>query len=133
MWGSLRPEAVAETEKVFLVDTLQDCANGVLDDLVFQGRDPQRSLSTVSLFNVNPFGWLRPEGSAVNATVKIIDAIFQVLLVFMPCHFVDANSRFLLEPVKARSQQFDIDVMKQGGELEVTARASRLTHTVQTA
>jgi hypothetical protein len=105
----------------------------VLDDLIFQGRDPQRSLSTVSLFNVNPFGWLRPEGSAVNATVKIIDAIFQVLLVFMPCHFVDADGCVLLEPVKARSQQFDIDVMKQGGELEVAARASRLTHTVQTA
>ena len=31
------------------------------------------------------------------------------------------------------SQQFDIDVMKQGGELEVTALTSRFTHTMQSA
>jgi len=73
----------------------------MLDDLVFQRRDPQRTLSTIGFFNVNSFGWLCPEGSAVNATMEIRDAILQVAIVFVPCHLVDADSRFLLELIKA--------------------------------
>ena len=107
--------------------------DSVLDDLVFQRRDPQRSLFAVGLFNVNSFGRRRPKDSAVNAAVKIDDAIFQALLVFVPCHSIDADGCLLLELIKARSQQLDVDVMKQGGELELTATFSRLTHTVQPA
>jgi hypothetical protein len=69
----------------------------------------------------------------MNSTVKIVDTILQVFLVFMPCHLIDADSCSLLELVKARSEKFDIDVMQQGSELEITAHSSRLTHTVQSA
>jgi hypothetical protein len=42
------PEAVTETEKVFLVDALKQRADGVLDDLVLNGRDGQRELHTTA-------------------------------------------------------------------------------------
>jgi hypothetical protein len=54
MLATLRPEAVAESDEVLLVDTLHHRANRVLDDFVFERRDSQRTLSSVSLFNVNP-------------------------------------------------------------------------------
>lgn len=133
MLATLRPEAVAESNEVFLVDTLDHRANRVLDDLVFDRPDSQRTLSSVSLFNVDPFGRRRPKGSAVNATVKIGDAIFQALLIFMPRDPIHTDGCRLLELIKARRQQFDVDVVKQGGEFELTATSSRLAHTVQSA
>ena len=56
---------------------------------------------------------------------------FQALLVFIPYQLVDANGCLLLELVKARSEQFGVDMMKQGGELELAASVSRLTPTEQ--
>ena len=112
MLTTVRPEAVAETDEIFLVDTLQGRADRVLDDLVFKRRDPQRTFSSIRLFNVYSLGRRRPKGSAVNATMEIADAIFQVLLVFVPGNSIDADGCCLAELVKARCQQFGIDVMK---------------------
>jgi len=133
MLATVRPETIAETDEVFLVDTLQNRADSLLNDLVFERRDPQRTLTPVGLFDVYPFGRRRPKGSAVNATMEIDDAVFVVLLVFVPAHSIDPDGCFLLELVKARSQQFDTDVMKQVCELELSAFLRRLTHTVQPA
>jgi hypothetical protein len=131
MLATLRPEAITETDEVFFVDALQNRADSMLDDLVLNRGDPQRPFSTVGLLNVHPLGRLRSESSAVNATVKIDNAIFQALLVFVPCHLIDADGCLLLELIEARSQLFDINMMKQGSELELTTLASRLTHTGQ--
>ena len=75
---------------------------------------------------VHPSRRLRSEGSAVNSTVKIGDAIFQVLLEFTPSRLINADRCLLAKLVKARRQQFFVDVMQQGCEFEVTALTSRL-------
>jgi hypothetical protein len=44
--------------------------------------------------------------------MKIGNPILQVSLVFMPGHLINAEGCVLLELVKARSQQFFVDVME---------------------
>lgn len=133
MGGAIRSVAVAESKKIFLIDALKHGANRVLNDFVLQRCNPQRSRATIRLRNVYPARRFRSLGSTVNPTMKIDDASLQVFLVFVPSHLINADGCLLLELVKARSQQFDIDVVKQGSELEVTALTSRLTHTMQSA
>ena len=107
---------------------------------ILSSRDeiPSGRCSSVGLFDVHPLGRLRPEGSAVNATVKIAMRSSRSCSYSCHAHPVDADGCFLLELIKARSQQFDVDVMKQGGEFELTAlaepphahRAARVTFDV---
>ena len=59
--------------------------------------------------------------------------VFQVSLVFVPAHPVNADGCLLLELVKARGQQFFVDMVKERCEFELTALASRFTHTEQPA
>jgi hypothetical protein len=96
-------KAITETEEVFFVDALKNGANRVLDDFILQRCDSQWSFATIRLRNVHPTRRLRSKGSAVNSTMKIGNPISEVSLVFMPSHLINADSRFLLELVKARS------------------------------
>src|SRR2546430_609223 len=43
MLAAPRSKTVREAEKVLLIDLIEDGGHGVLDDFVFQGRDPQWS------------------------------------------------------------------------------------------
>jgi hypothetical protein len=49
MLATLGPESVGEAQEVDFVDLVEYPHHGLLDDLVLQGRDAQRSLSSVRL------------------------------------------------------------------------------------
>ena len=53
-----RPETIGEAPKVFLVNLVENADHGLLDNLVFQRRDPQRALPPVSFRDVHPSRWL---------------------------------------------------------------------------
>src|SRR5204863_151806 len=77
-------ESIGKSQKVLLVDLIEDGHHGLLDDLIFHGRDAQRALSPVSFRNVDPSGWLRLIGAAVNPAVKILKSILQSEFILSP-------------------------------------------------
>jgi hypothetical protein len=48
----------------------------------------------------------------VDALVQVLDAIFEVLLVLLPCHTVYARRRLALEPQEACLEKFRGDVVQ---------------------
>ena len=56
MWTTLRTKSIAEPEEVFFIDTFQDRARRLLDDLVFQRSDSQRAHFTIQFRDVRPLG-----------------------------------------------------------------------------
>ena len=68
--ASSRTKAVTEPQKVLFVDAFQDRPHRLLDNLVFQCRDPQRSHPAVKLGDAGPLGRLGPVCSAVDSSVR---------------------------------------------------------------
>jgi hypothetical protein len=64
------PEPGGEPPKILLVDLLEDGHHRLLDHLVFQGGEAQRTLSSISLRDVDPQGWLRSIGPVVDSAVE---------------------------------------------------------------
>jgi hypothetical protein len=69
-------ESIGEAPKVLLVNTIEDCDHGLLDNLVFQRRDSQWTLPPISFRNEHSPGWLRAIRAAVNPAVQIDKPIF---------------------------------------------------------
>jgi hypothetical protein len=90
------PEAIRETEKILLIDLIEDCDHGLLNNLVLQCRDPQRSLPTVRFRNIHPSRWLRSIGAAVNLAVQIGEPTFQPGLILLPRDAIHPRSGFTL-------------------------------------
>src|SRR5664279_3148752 len=53
MLAALRTKAIREAEKVFLVNLIEDGDHGLLDDLVLQCRDPQRTFPSIFFLYVH--------------------------------------------------------------------------------
>src|SRR6266478_6081981 len=53
MLAAPRSKTVREAEKVLLIDLIEDGGHGVLDDFVFQGRDPQWSFPSIFFLYVH--------------------------------------------------------------------------------
>ena len=87
-----RTEPVAETKKLHLVDRCQDHVhNRLLDDLVLQRCDPERSCSAVGLGYLYPPHRRRPVRSpAMQASVQVEQPPFQPFTVHLPRDAVDA-------------------------------------------
>ena len=66
MLAASRAEAVAETEKILLVDALQNPRRSLLDNLVLQGSDAQRPFPTIWFGNPPASRRQSSVGSAVN-------------------------------------------------------------------
>src|SRR5262245_66433065 len=96
MLAAPRAEAIREAQKVFLVDLVDDGDHGLLDDLVFQSRNPQRTLSSIFFLYVHSSRWLRSIPSAMYSTVEIDEAILQAGLILLPRHSVHSRRRFSL-------------------------------------
>ena len=75
------PEPVREAQEVLLVDRVEDRHDRLLDDLVLQGRDAQRSLSPVRLRDVGSLGRLRSIRPLMHAAVQIGQPRLQVRLI----------------------------------------------------
>ena len=66
-----RPEAIRETPKILLINLVEDCDHGLLDNLVLQRRNPERPLSTIRFRDIHSSRWLRSISAAVNLAVQI--------------------------------------------------------------
>src|SRR5437899_3348662 len=53
MLAAPRAETIREAQKVFLVNLIEDGDHGLLDDLVFQGRNPQWTLPSIFFLYVH--------------------------------------------------------------------------------
>jgi hypothetical protein len=82
------PESVGETHEVLLVDRLQYRHDCLLDNLVLQAPDAQRSLRTVRLRDVAPFGWACSIAAFVNPLVQVCQLCFEIVSVGVP-HAID--------------------------------------------
>src|SRR6266436_8785914 len=71
MLAAPRTKPIRETEKVFLVDLVEDGNYGLLDNLVFHSRNPEWTLSSIFFLYVHSSRWLRSIGSAMDSAMKI--------------------------------------------------------------
>src|SRR5204863_9865984 len=53
MLAAPRAETIREAQKVFLVNLIEDGDHGLLDDFVFQGRNPQWTLPSIFFLYVH--------------------------------------------------------------------------------
>jgi hypothetical protein len=96
-----RAKSIRETEKVFLVDLVEDGDHGLLDNLVLQRRNSQRTFSPVFFLYVHSSRWRRSERPTVHPAVQIDQSVFQPRFILLPRNAVHARCRFSLQRVKA--------------------------------
>ena len=77
MLAAPRAKPIREPDKVFFVNLIEDGGHGVLDNLVFQSRDSEWALSSITFRYVNPSRRLRSVSSAMNPVMKIDQSIFE--------------------------------------------------------
>ena len=66
-----RAEALRESQKVFLINLVEDGGHSVLDDFVFQSRNSQWTLPSIFFLYVHSSRWQCSVCSAMNPTVQI--------------------------------------------------------------
>src|ERR1700686_4291154 len=66
------PESVGEPKEVFLVDCFENRRNRLLDDLVLQAQNAQRSFRAISLRNVGTSGRTRSVTAPVHLVVQVL-------------------------------------------------------------
>src|SRR5215831_5328596 len=125
------PEAIRETQKILLVNLIEDCDHGLLDNFVLQRRDPQRPLSTVQFRDIHSSRWLRSISAAVNPAVQIDEPTLQPGLILLPSDPVHSWRGLTLQRVKAIPEQCDCQMVKQGGELHLLPFPCCPAHTRQ--
>ena len=76
--------------------TVEEGSHGVLDELIFQGRNSQRTLPSIFFLYVHSSRRQRSICSAMNPAMKINQPIFQPGLVLLPGDPVHSGSGFLL-------------------------------------
>src|ERR1035437_9984169 len=101
------PEAIREPPKVLLIDLIEDCDHGLLNDFVLQCRNPQRALPPIGLRYIDSSRWLRSISAAVNPAVQIGEPTFQSGLILLPSDAVHPGSGFALECVIAIPKQIE--------------------------
>src|SRR5579863_9919908 len=124
-------ETIREPPKVLLVNLIENFDHGVLDDFIFQRRDPERPLPTIRFRDVHSSRWLRSVSAAVNPAVQIGEPTIQPGLILLPSDSVYPWSSFTLQGVKAVSEQCDCQMVKQGGELHLLPFPCCPAHTRQ--
>ena len=125
------PESIGEAQEIDLVDLVEHPHHGLLDDLVLQGRDAQRSLSSVGLRDEDATRRLRPVGALMDPSMEIAEPIFEADVVLLPRDAVNSRGRFVLEREEAFPESLDGHVVQQGGEPCTPVPACHLSHTIQ--
>jgi hypothetical protein len=104
-------KAIAEAEKVLLVDALKNPEYCLLDDFVLQRGNAQRPLSTVCFGNPGSARRFSSVGSPVNATMEVGYVNLQVPLIVVPSYLVDTDCRRLLQVEERFGQAIFADVV----------------------
>src|SRR6476659_8786917 len=60
------PEPIRVAPKILLINLVEDCDHGLLNNLVLQSRDPQGPSSTIRFRDEDSSRWLRSISAAVN-------------------------------------------------------------------
>src|SRR5512134_1689293 len=116
MRATPRPEPIREPEEVFLVDRVQHCDHGPLDDLVLQSRNRQRALPAVGLRDVDPPRRQCPIRSPMDSCMQVPELALEVRLVVLPCQPVHTRGGDLLQVEERFFEQFDADMVQKRGE-----------------
>src|SRR2546425_6808759 len=93
------PKAIRKIEKVHLVDLVQYCHRGPLDDLVFQRRHPDRALATIRLRYINPLNWARSICTPGQPSGEVLEISLQVLPILPPGYSVHSRGGLPLKAV----------------------------------
>src|SRR5215470_15075198 len=88
MLAASRAETIGESQKILLINLVEDGDHGLLDDFVFQGRDPQWTLPPIFFLYVHSSRRLRSVRSAMNPTMEIDESIFQAGFILLPPYSV---------------------------------------------
>lgn len=91
MRTAARPEAIRTVQKVLLVDHLEHLAYCILDDLVLQALDADRSGLAPSLRDVREADRLVPPSPRLQPPVKVLEIALQLLPVFRLGHPIDPH------------------------------------------
>ncbi len=118
MRPSARSEPVAEPKEFHLVNRCQDHVhNRLLDNLVLQSGDPERSCPAVRLGYLNPPNRQRPvRSSTMQARVKVEQPLFQPCAVRAPRFAIDARCGVLLKSEVGRPKRLRRDVVEERGK-----------------
>src|SRR5262245_6851586 len=119
------PEAVGEPEEVGLVDGAQHLSDRSLDDLVLQGRDTERALPAIGLWDVDASNRLRSVASGVDTHHQILKVGLQVLRILVHRYPVDSRTCPPLLTPKRPCERLDIKVMQQSSESGLGGLAGR--------
>src|SRR5271163_3590423 len=131
MLAAPRTKTIREAEEVLLIDVVEDGDHCVLDDLVLQCGDPERTLPSVAFLDVNPSRWKRPIRTAMHPAVQIGKPTLQSGFILLPRHPIYAGSSLAFQRTEAAPQQIDGDMVEQSGELHLLVFPCCFPHTRQ--
>src|SRR5207245_1721536 len=114
---ALRPEAVRAVQELLLVDGFQYLAHRVLDDLIFDRRDPNRPRLARFLGDVHTPDRLMPPLLGPQPRVQVRQPEPQVLPIFLLRDSIHTHRRAPAEPVVGPLHARHIDQMCQRMEL----------------
>src|SRR5215471_2790593 len=112
-----RPKTVAEAQKVLFPYLVEHCSHRVLDDLILQCRDTQRTLPPIGFGYPDSSRRLRSIGSTMNSSRQVGEPCLQVLSIFFPRHPIHSRCRLFLQAVVTCPEQVNAYVVQQSGEL----------------
>src|SRR6516225_280063 len=100
MLAAPRTKSIREAEEVLLIDLVEDGDHCLLDDLVLQCGDPERTFPSVAFLDKYPSRWKRTVCSAMQPAVQIDEPILQPGFLFLPCNTVHSGRGFALQRAK---------------------------------
>ena len=124
-----RPEAVAEAQKIGLVDGVQHLGHRPLDNFVLKRGYAERPLATVAFRDIRAAHRLGPVLPAVDPVVQMPEIALQLLLVVLHRHPIDPGTGCASLPPECPFERGDVDVMQQCREPCLTRSSGRLIHT----
>jgi hypothetical protein len=71
MLAACRAKTIREAEEVLLIDMVEDGDHCVLDELVLQCGDPERTFPSVAFLDVDPSRWKHPIRTAMHPAVQV--------------------------------------------------------------
>jgi hypothetical protein len=92
-----RPEAVRKPEEFLFVDGFEEHPRRLLDDLVLERRDAERTCSPIAFRDVHTPHRQRMIAATLNAALEIEQSGFEVVAVTAPCLPIDSRCCILAQ------------------------------------
>src|SRR6202521_1666896 len=131
VWAAPGPEPIRKALEVHLVNLVEDGHYGLLNNLVLQRRNAQRTLPPVWLRYVDSPRGLCPIRSPLYPAVQIDQSILQPGFILLPCHAIYSRCSLPLQCEKAVPQQINRYMVEQSGEPFLPPSLCCFSHTAQ--